>query len=312
MKGIVLASFVLYYYYFQIFRLKRDVDQLSSDIDEKCCNEKRLNDQINALKGTVDRLSAEIQDYKRLNMSVNTQATNATEYLPIRINNKQRHASAPAPNETLADLTPDDSILTEGSLPDSEIMEMDSRELENLKLRQLIKDLEEKLVKTSSDKNSGHQQNISGHQSDLDISIGIEENQNEMQRLEEKIEEISKEREDQLMAKNDQIDEIEAIRSHEKNKARAKEEQLRTKIRELQIELDKQTGFDPDNEDNSDVRDLNEKNDFLIRQAEEFAEELEKTINAEEEVSKENIMLIQQVNALKTELDSLKARLSYF
>jgi len=220
-------------------------------------------------------------------MSVNTQATSATEYLPIRVNSQARTVSAE--NETLTALTPEDSILTEGSLPDSEIMEMDSKELENLKLRQVIKELEEKL--------GGERPPL-----ELDLSVGVAENQAELARLEQQIEEISREREDQLMAKNDQISEIEALRSHEKDKARDKEEQLRTKIRELQTELDKQTGFSTsayNNDDQSpDVKELNEKNDFLIRQAEEFAEELEKTINAEEELTKENIKLNQQVQSL--------------
>ena len=201
-------------------------------------------------------------------------------------------------NETLTELTPpDESILTEGSLPDSEIMEMDSKEIENLKLREMVETLKEQLSKKSIEKID-----------DLDVSIGMEENENEMRRLEEKIEEISREREDQLMAKNEQIEEIEAIREDEKSKWKEKESQLRDKIKELQKDLDKAQGFDqPNSESDPDLNDLNAKNDFLIKQAEEFAEELEKTINAEEELTKENTKLIQQVTLLQNELDQLKS-----
>ena len=116
-------------------------------------------------------------------------------------------------NETLTELTPpDESILTEGSLPDSEIMEMDSKEIENLKLREMVETLKEQLSKKTCDKID-----------DLDVSIGMEENENELRRLEEKVEEITREREDQLMAKNEQIEEIEAIREDEKNKWKEKE-----------------------------------------------------------------------------------------
>jgi DNA anti-recombination protein RmuC len=128
-----------------------------------------------------------------------------------------------------------------------------------------------------------------------------------MDNLEEKIEEISRERENQLMQKNDQIEEIEALREHDKRKAKEREEQLRTKIRELQKDLDKQSGFDEDNENSTSLHELNEKNDFLIKQAEEFAEELEKTINAEEELSKENIELSHQLNELKAEMEMIKS-----
>jgi hypothetical protein len=89
-------------------------------------------------------------------MSVNTQATNATEYMPIKINHQSSGVTSSGVKNDTITMTPEDSILTEGSLPDSEIMEMDWKEIEILKLRQIVRDLEEKLSENPGDLSIGN------------------------------------------------------------------------------------------------------------------------------------------------------------
>ena len=61
------------------------MSQLTEVVSAKSEIEMKLTEQVRALKATVERLSGEMQDFKGLNMSVNTQATTGTEYIPIRV-----------------------------------------------------------------------------------------------------------------------------------------------------------------------------------------------------------------------------------
>ena len=62
----------------------------------------------------------------------------------------------------------------------------------------------------------------------------------------------------------------------------------------------------PENVTTEEVLELKSQNEFLQKQAEEFADELEKTINSEDDLSKENINLQKQLVDLKTELEAIK------
>lgn len=261
--------------------LRREVDKLTSDIEAKTANENRLMDQVNALKTSIGRIQGEYNEFKSLNMSVATYATNATEYIPIQI----RQPVLEAGQVGVAEQYESESI-QEGSLPDSDIMEMGSKDIEIHKLRDHVEELESKLAKYESP--------------DLDNSQVIQDNQNELILLESKIEDLSREREDQLMAKNDHISEIEELRAHEKSISRQDIAKLREKINELQEQLDKHEEIPQDGGK------LVEQNEFLQRQAEEFADELERTINTEEQLSSENIQLRTELAALKKELEQIR------
>ena len=87
----------------------------------------------------------------------------------------------------------------------------------------------------------------------------------------------------------------------EKDELLKNEQKLRDRLKELNAELDKAQGFDETG--NSSVAELQSQNEFLQRQAEEFADELERTLNQEDEISKENTELQEKVVSLQVRVE---------
>jgi chromosome segregation ATPase len=248
---------------------RQDIRELTSQIEQKTEVERSLQNEVVTLTNYVAKIKHEYDaQFKTMNQSIMTSATNATEYMPIQIRvpeiGPEGEGDFKASLGTILahgePLNHEDDDLREGSLPDSEILEMDSKEIEVIRLEDLIKDLQARLAKYENP--------------ELDNSQEIEDNQNELRALETKIEELSREREDQLCAKNDHISEIEDLRASEKDKFKAEMSKLRERITELQDELDKNPVTAPD-----EIARIQEENKFLQSQAEEFADELERTIN---------------------------------
>ncbi|CAG5095657.1 Oidioi.mRNA.OKI2018_I69.XSR.g14280.t3.cds [Oikopleura dioica] len=275
---------------------RQEIRVLTGQIEQKAKVEDALNSEIHTLRAYVEKVKNEYEtQFKSMNQSMMTNATNATEYMPIQIRvpvlgpegeGDSRNSIGTVHNLVEEHAHEDDEV-REGSLPDSDILEMDSKEIEVIRLEDLVKELQGRLAKYENP--------------ELDNSQEIEDNQNELRALETKIEELSREREDQLCAKNDHISEIEELRATEKDKFRAEISKLREKISELQTELDKKEINVPE-----EVARVQEENKFLQNQAEEFADELERTINTEEQLSQENIALRNQLSKVEKELDQIK------
>ena len=282
-----------------------------------------------------------MNEYRAMNMSMTTNGTNTTQYIPIVPN--QLQGSSPAPQVAMgmvAPPTPDDSVLTEGSLPDSDIDEMDNKDIEIMQLKEQVEKLKAEVIRLQASLSQSLSQSQSRSQTtSLEyVTAGPDDGLFEgpledtvlpettlktdaspivritdKNEFEEKLEELEREREDQLMAKNDQLEALEETRQNEKKKASEIEEKLRAKVKELNEALDKAQGFNengplvtPENITTEEVLELKSQNEFLQKQAEEFADELEKTINSEDDLSKENINLQKQLVDLKTELEAIK------
>ena len=270
-----------------------------------------------------------------MNMSMTTNGTNTTQYIPIVPNQLQGAAPPVVGMAAIAPPTPDDSVLTEGSLPDSDIGDMDNKDIEIMQLKEQVEKLKEEVVRLQSSLSQSLSQSRSQTTSLEYVTAGPDDGLYEgpledtvlpekteaspivritdKNEFEEKLEELEREREDQLMAKNDQLEALEETRQKEKKKASEIEEKLRAKVKELNEALDKAQGFNengplvaPENVTTEEVLELKSQNEFLQKQAEEFADELEKTINSEDDLSKENINLQKQLVDLKTELEAIK------
>ena len=122
--------------------------------------------------------------------------------------------------------------------------------------------------------------------------------------VDERIEQLERQREELILAKNDQIEQLKEQHQREKADLAATEAKLRERLKELQQELDKAQGFDGNGDD---IDGLRSQNEFLQRQAEEFADELERTLNTEDELSSENAALQEKVVTLQNELDTIKS-----
>ena len=317
-------------------QLRIEINGLNSEIESKIESEKKLQGQVDILRGTIEKLGSELNEYRAMNLSMTTNGTNTTQYIPIVPNQLQGAAPPVAGMAAIAPPTPDDSVLTEGSLPDSDIGEMDNKDIEIMQLKEQIEKLKEEVVRLQSSLSQSISQSRSQTTSLEYVTAGpddglfegpledtvLPETKTEASQIvritdknefEEKLEELEREREDQLMAKNDQLEALEETRQNEKKKASEIEEKLRAKVKELNEALDKAQGFNengplvtPENVTTEEVLELKSQNEFLQKQAEEFADELEKTINSEDDLSKENINLQKQLVDLKTELEAIK------
>ena len=318
-------------------QLRIEINGLNSEIESKIESEKKLQGQVDILRGTIEKLGAELNEYRAMNMSMTTNGTNTTQYIPIVPNQLQGAAPPVAGMAAIAPPTPDDSVLTEGSLPDSDIGDMDNKDIEIMQLKEQVEKLKEEVVRLQSSLSQSLSQSQSRSQTTsleyvtagpddglfegpLEDTVLPEKTEaspivriTDKNEFEEKLEELEREREDQLMAKNDQLEALEETRQNEKKKASEIEEKLRAKVKELNEALDKAQGFNengplvaPENVTTEEVLELKSQNEFLQKQAEEFADELEKTINSEDDLSKENINLQKQLVDLKTELEAIK------
>ena len=320
-------------------QLRIEINGLNSEIESKIESEKKLQGQVDILRGTIEKLGAELNEYRAMNMSMTTNGTNTTQYIPIVPNQLQGAAPPVVGMAAIAPPTPDDSVLTEGSLPDSDIGDMDNKDIEIMQLKEQVEKLKEEVVRLQSSLSQSLSQSQSRSQTTsleyvtagpddglyegpLEDTVLPETTKTEASPIvritdknefEEKLEELEREREDQLMAKNDQLEALEETRQKEKKKASEIEEKLRAKVKELNEALDKAQGFNengplvaPENVTTEEVLELKSQNEFLQKQAEEFADELEKTINSEDDLSKENINLQKQLVDLKTELEAIK------
>ena len=320
-------------------QLRIEINGLNSEIESKIESEKKLQGQVDILRGTIEKLGAELNEYRAMNMSMTTNGTNTTQYIPIVPNNpgSSQAPQVAAMGVMVAPPTPDDSVLTEGSLPDSDIGEMDNKDIEIMQLKEQVEKLKSEVIRLQASLSQSLSQSQSQTTSLEYVTAGPDDGQlfegpledtvlpedlkskTEVPRItdknefEEKIEQLEREREDQLMAKNDQLEALEETRQNEKKKASEIEEKLRAKVKELNEALDKAQGFNengplvtPENITTEEVLELKSQNEFLQKQAEEFADELEKTINSEDDLSKENISLQKQLVDLKTELEAIK------
>ena len=125
--------------------------------------------------------------------------------------------------------------------------------------------------------------------------------------VDERIEALEREREDFVQAKQDQIEELQQQHQREKAELVSNEAKLREKLKKLRAELDKASGFNETGASGDADEELRSENAFLQRQNEEFADELERTLNQEEDMNKENLELQEKLVALRAELDTIKA-----
>ena len=304
--------------------------ELNEEIEFKKESERKLHEQIESLRRNADNLGAELAEYRAMNQSTVTVGTNATQYIPIVPNPSGCAIQSTNPLDGADALNI--SGLSGGSLPDSDISEVADHAEEMRVLREenekLKSDLAAAMAATIS--TSGSINFVTADNGTAENNMGITEgplddteyvlddtevapeamNVSMHGNFEEMIEKLEREREEQLMAKNEQIEELEGARQEEKAAARDREDKLRAKVKELNAALDKAQGFKTevvsDEMAAEEAMDIRQQNDFLQKQAEEFADELEKTLNQEEETSKENVILQQQVLELKTELDAIK------
>merc|ERR1711990_777147 len=219
-------------------QLRIEINGLNSEIESKIESEKKLQGQVDILRGTIEKLGAELNEYRAMNMSMTTNGTNTTQYIPIVPNQLQGAAPPVVGMAAIAPPTPDDSVLTEGSLPDSDIGDMDNKDIEIMQLKGQVEKLKEEVVRLQSSLSQSLSQSRSQTTSLEYVTAGPDDGLYEgpledtvlpekteaspivritdKNEFEEKLEELEREREDQLMAKNDQLEALEETRQREK------------------------------------------------------------------------------------------------
>merc|ERR1711990_1436698 len=70
-------------------QLRIEINGLNSEIESKIESEKKLQGQVDILRGTIEKLGAELNEYRAMNMSMTTNGTNTTQYIPIVPNQLQ-------------------------------------------------------------------------------------------------------------------------------------------------------------------------------------------------------------------------------